>query len=547
VQIRREQDAAATRLTAFQLFAAETLRRYLQVLVDEHDSVRCAEERRALHRMRVASRRLRSLLPWFAVCLPAKQYTVWRKEIRRLARALGVARDTDVQIASVEHYLEADSEEHERLGVSRLLLRLQQQRQQQQGQVVAALERVADRRLLDDMEETLHALAAPAHAYRVERQSPYVYRKARKAMRSRLKALLAYEPYIQQPDCHKSLHAMRLATKRLRYMMQACAPLYQGALEAPIHAVETLQDMLGDIHDCDVWDDYLGQFVEAERARTLAYFGHTTSFEQLVSGMYAFRANRQRYRAQRYQDFVAFWQELHAQQMWEHLRQTLTTYAEPALPTTVTTPVSSATEGVTVVPPAVASDPEHVKAAVLELAQQCQYEEVEHAQHVTRLALRLFDGLQPQHGLGTPERLWLEWGALLHDIGWIEGQQQHHKTSLRLILDSALLPVSPRERLLVAAVARYHRRALPSNKHKHFAALDSADKQRVRVLAGILRVADGLDRTHRSLVDDLSCDVAPEQIVVRCTTNGDTAEEYRAARDKGRLFEAVFQCQLEIV
>jgi CHAD domain-containing protein len=546
VQIRHKQDTAAARLTAFQLFAAETLRRYLQVLVDEHDSVRRAEERRALHRMRVASRRLRSLLPWFAVCLPAKQYTVWRKEIRRLTRALGVVRDTDVQMASVEHYLEADSEEHERLGVRRLLLRLQQQRQQLQGQVVAALERLEDRRVLDDMEETLHALAAPAHAHGVEMRSPYVYRQVRKVLQSRLKALLAYESYVQQPDCRKELHAMRIATERLRDMMQACAPLYQGALEAPMHAVETLHGMLGDIHDCAVWNDYLGQFVEAERARTLAYFGHTAFFEPLVSGIHAFRANRQQYHAQRSQDFVAVWQELHAQQMWEHLQQTLTAYAAPALPTTATAPVSSATDGVTVVSSAVASDPEHVKAAVLALAQQCQYE-VEHAQHVTRLALRLFDGLQPQHGLGTPERLWLEWGALLHDIGWIEGRQQHHKTSLRLILGSALLPLSSRERLLVAAIARYHRRALPSNKHKHFAVLDAADKQRVRVLAGILRVADGLDRTHRSLVDDLSCDVAPEQIVVRCTTHGDTAEEYRAARDKCRLFEAVFQCQLEVV
>jgi CHAD domain-containing protein len=201
VQIRRKQDTAAARLTAFRLFAAETLRRYLQVLVDEHDSVRRAEERRALHRMWVASRRLRSLLPWFAVCLPAKQYTVWRKEIRRLTRALGVVRDIDVQMASVEHYLEADSEEHERLGVRRLLLRLQQQRQQLQGQIVAALERLEDRRVLDDMEETLHALAAPAHAHGVEMRSPYVYRQMRKVLQSRLKALLAYESYVQQPDC----------------------------------------------------------------------------------------------------------------------------------------------------------------------------------------------------------------------------------------------------------------------------------------------------------------------------------------------------------
>jgi exopolyphosphatase/guanosine-5'-triphosphate,3'-diphosphate pyrophosphatase len=231
--------------------------------------------------------------------------------------------------------------------------------------------------------------------------------------------------------------------------------------------------------------------------------------------------------------------------MWEHLQHTLTAYAEPAPPAAAVAS-GSATDEVATPPRTAPSDPEQVKEAVLELARRCQ-DEVEHAHHVTRLALRLFDALQPQHGLGAPERLWLEWGALLHDIGWTEGQPQHHKTSLRLILDSASLPFSPRERLLVASVARYHRRALPSNRHKHFAALDAADKQRVRVLAGILRVADGLDRTHRSLVEDLTCDVVSEQIVVRCTTSGDTAEEYRAARDKGRLFEAVFQGQLEVV
>jgi exopolyphosphatase/guanosine-5'-triphosphate,3'-diphosphate pyrophosphatase len=223
----------------------------------------------------------------------------------------------------------------------------------------------------------------------------------------------------------------------------------------------------------------------------------------------------------------------------------LTAYVEPAPPTTVASPVSKA-GGVAVLPQASPVRPEEVTEAVLKFARQCQYE-VEHTHHVTRLALQLFDMLQALHGFGESERRWLEWAGLLHDIGWIEGQPRHHKTSLRLILESALLPFRARERLLVASVARYHRRGLPSNKHKHFAALDAADKQRVRTLAGILRVADGLDRTHRSVVQDLTCDVAPEQIVIRCTTNGDTVEEYRAARDKGRLFEAVFQCQLEVV
>ena len=408
-----------------------------------------------------------------------------------------------------------------------------------------ALDRLEDRCVLDDMEKTLYEFAAQAHAHRVEVQSPYVYRKARQGIQARLKALLAYEPYVQQPECVKELHAMCITTQRLRYMMQTCAPLYQGELEAPMQAVEALQNMLEDLHDCDVWNKHFPQFLDAERARTLAYFGHTEPFEPLVSGLHAFQANRQQYRLQRYQEFVTFWLELQTQQTWERLLHMLTAYGEPAPQTTATAPVSQV-DGVTVALQASPASSEEVTEAVLAFARQCQYE-VEHAHHVTRLALRLFDTLQALHGLGEPERRWLEWAGLLHDIGWIEGQPRHHKTSLRLILEGVLLPFSARERLLVASVARYHRRGLPSNKHKHFAALDAADKQRVRTLAGILRVADGLDRTHRSVVQDLTCDVAPEQIVIRCMTNGDTVEEYRAARDKGRLFEAVFQCQLEVV
>ena len=54
--------------------------------------------------MRVASRRLRAALPLFRTCFPAKQYTRWMHEIAIITRALGEARDTDVQIAYLTRY-----------------------------------------------------------------------------------------------------------------------------------------------------------------------------------------------------------------------------------------------------------------------------------------------------------------------------------------------------------------------------------------------------------------------------------------------------------
>jgi putative phosphoesterase len=184
--------------------------------------------------------------------------------------------------------------------------------------------------------------------------------------------------------------------------------------------------------------------------------------------------------------------------------------------------------------------------AVLQLAESCHYA-ADHTHQVTRLALQLFDELQSLHRLGAEERLWLQYAALLHDIGWIEGQQAHHKTSLRIILTAPGLPFDTRERHIVGSIARYHRKALPDEKHDHFAALEPADRQKVRMLAGLLRVADGLDCTHQSGVTSLACQVTPKRIEVRCATRQPAEEERQEALDKGDLLEQVFERKLTIV
>ncbi len=182
---------------------------------------------------------------------------------------------------------------------------------------------------------------------------------------------------------------------------------------------------------------------------------------------------------------------------------------------------------------------------VLATAETYRYE-ADHARQVTRLALRLFDETRPMHRLGAEARFLLRCGALLHDIGWIEGQKGHHKASLRLILETDRLPFNERERLIIGSIARYHRGALPKDKHEHFAALSPVDQWRVSILAGLLRVADGLDRTHRSVVVDLVCKITPEKTIVCCATRGDARLEREQALDKGGLWERVFGRRLLI-
>jgi exopolyphosphatase/guanosine-5'-triphosphate,3'-diphosphate pyrophosphatase len=184
-----------------------------------------------------------------------------------------------------------------------------------------------------------------------------------------------------------------------------------------------------------------------------------------------------------------------------------------------------------------------VLEAVLALARKCNYER-EHTHQVEKLALQLFDQLVELHHLGNQERFMLRCGALLHDIGWIEGKQGHHKTALRIIMGNATLPFDFCDKSIIALLARYHRKALPKEQHTYFRDLDAKDQNIVRVLSGILRVADGLDRTHQSKVKDISCRAGRKQISLTCRSVESLESEFAAARDKAELFEQVFARKL---
>jgi putative phosphoesterase len=169
-----------------------------------------------------------------------------------------------------------------------------------------------------------------------------------------------------------------------------------------------------------------------------------------------------------------------------------------------------------------------------------------HSSQVTRLAMRLFDELGGLHGLGAEERFWLQYAGILHDIGWVEGQKGHHKASLRIILADSHLPFDERERNIVGSIARYHRKRLPKKGHPNFAALQRGERQKVRALSAILRVADGLDFTQQGVVKDITCEVSPKQVTVNCAVSGEAEIEKQRAMKKGDLFEKVFNRDLAI-
>jgi exopolyphosphatase/guanosine-5'-triphosphate,3'-diphosphate pyrophosphatase len=149
----------------------------------------------------------------------------------------------------------------------------------------------------------------------------------------------------------------------------------------------------------------------------------------------------------------------------------------------------------------VIADPgEARERSVMAFAERCHYE-APHSQQVRTIALQLFDALGARLGCDPAERQTLSDAALLHDVGYHINYQGHHKHSYHLIQHADLLGIPPKEQIVIAHVARYHRGSEPKRKHSDFWALDRDTRERIRRLGGILRVADGFDRGHVRAVD----------------------------------------------
>jgi exopolyphosphatase/guanosine-5'-triphosphate,3'-diphosphate pyrophosphatase len=180
--------------------------------------------------------------------------------------------------------------------------------------------------------------------------------------------------------------------------------------------------------------------------------------------------------------------------------------------------------------------PDVRRRSVVELAERCHYNAA-HAHHVARLALALFDQTRAIHGLTDRERDWLEYAALMHDVGGLISYVRHHRHSYYLIKNGDLRGFDPEETEVMALVARYHRRGTPKTSHDEYAGLTGPLRRTVRFLASALRVAESLDRSHAQVISGLEVHDRGEAILLRIQTRGDAELEVWAADRHLRPFE----------
>jgi exopolyphosphatase/guanosine-5'-triphosphate,3'-diphosphate pyrophosphatase len=167
--------------------------------------------------------------------------------------------------------------------------------------------------------------------------------------------------------------------------------------------------------------------------------------------------------------------------------------------------------------PAADTDTDAAMRSVRVLADRCD-DRPDHSEHVARIACDLFDLLGESLRVDQSTRRLLEAAALLANVGVVVSHSKHHLHSYYVIRNSELVGLTDREIELIAQIARYHRKGVPKPEHAEFAALDPDDQHVVRALAGILRIAIGLDRTQDGRVRKLETVLSDDLLEITFTT-----------------------------
>src|SRR5581483_4495661 len=228
-----------------------------------HDRLATAADREALHDFRVALRRLRS---WIRAFRPDLSNTVSGKlerRLRRIADATGESRDHEVHIAWVRREQRSLSVSA-RVGATTLLSRLRASK--------ADADLALHRELDESFDKTVEKLADALQRYeaRVDDDAPRFGREAAALIERHATALDEAIHRIGGQADRAEAHAARIAAKRLRYLLEAFDALVPGI--APIiDDLKTLQDLLGELHDAQIFAESISTMVTEFTAERMAH------------------------------------------------------------------------------------------------------------------------------------------------------------------------------------------------------------------------------------------------------------------------------------
>lgn len=303
---------------SMQMLAAGYIDKQLAKLMLHLKDARTAQDIEDIHQARVACRRIRAALRLFHDCFEQDDLATWQKQIKKLLRSFGAARDLDVQIEFLKDILNNLDTEHKKLrpGIRRMLLRWQQQRNKIQTRVVKTIDKTQKNHLLTNIHIQMEKILFELKPLNPPIDSPAVRKRAYDEIQLRIKDFLDKLESLQRPNDITGHHALRIGAKKLRYALEVCDTAVKGMFKPAIKKIKKIQTILGDMHDCDVWNADINQFIQKEKEETIDFYGHSHPFSRILPGVLYLQQERKEHRDQLYCRANEYLNQLNEEAFW---------------------------------------------------------------------------------------------------------------------------------------------------------------------------------------------------------------------------------------
>lgn len=345
--------AVKKQIDEYSFLAATEILSRLQAILDEKEGVlkdggKEDGDIEYLHRMRVASRRTRCALNVFEECFAKSSFKKWMGAIKLITKTLGPARDLDVQTDYLKKYSEELNNKKHKRGMDRIILRLFQKRVKKQRKIEKMFKRIESGKEIASLKAKQKYLISQGNLQGLDMHAPLVYEKAAARIKGHLDTVLSYEASIFNPELKEELHEMRKAAKTLRYEMEIFKPVYGDDFKEAVKTVKKIQSELGEIRDCDVWIDFLPDFIEKEEKFTQSFYGHKRGFGAIKDAVMNLYKDRKSTRDKLYKNFLKIWEQSRKEgfdsKLTAILDKELETIASPPAKDTVATQQKTATK-----------------------------------------------------------------------------------------------------------------------------------------------------------------------------------------------------------
>ena len=299
------------------------LEKKLEKFIGEFKSLDLDFDKDSIRRVRVASRRLRTVFLMSEGTQFLPEQKLLRSFLKKTGRTLGELRDIDVQIESLEAVSASCLQKEDQPGIARLLLRLRQRRDLVCKKTEKVIKRMRCNSSCLTVYEELQRLRIRSEMTEGKPDFALLRNCAFETINLQILKVISYSRSIENPMAQEEHHEMRVETKRLRYAMEIFDEVYEGALSVFILRLKEFQSLLGELHDGDVWLQYLSLFINDELGRTVEYYGTSRNFSRIKPGILSLIKFKKESRDQAYQNSNHYWLDLEKESFFYGIKKTL--------------------------------------------------------------------------------------------------------------------------------------------------------------------------------------------------------------------------------